>query len=237
MLIKPLSISAFVELIENVPGFSFARISDGGFFCLHGVKEKNCDGVVYTQAQADALKAMMLDSSITHGITSIALHVAKAEEWLEKNKIYVDWYDADVMNKAADTGNLFPFIECLRKRTIVYCGPKHLKRLRGFPIAGFVTCHPTAAFEESDRLENEISILVDRYDADMVLLSAGQGASPTLVSRLHQDRPNISVIDVGSIFDPYVGVFSRSGHKRAGIAGIQELGRKNFRQEVGSWWS
>jgi hypothetical protein len=237
MEFKSLSLSTFVEFIEKVPGFSFARISDGGFFCLQGKQGKNCDGVVYTQAQADALRAVMLDDSITHGITRIAIFAANAEQWLKDNGIEVDWYDADVMNKAADEGKLYPFIQCLEKRKIVYCGPKHLKRLQGFPIAGFVTCHPTAAFEEVDRLENELSVQIDKHRANTVLLSAGQGASPTLVSRLHRDRPEIVVIDVGSIFDPYVGVFSRSGHKRAGVKGIQELGRQNFKQETSSWWS
>lgn len=233
--ILPLSIEQFVGFIENKPGFSFARLSDGGFFCMQGRKGQNCDGVVYTKEQADSLLSAILDPNITHGITSIALHVARAAEWLYEKNIDITWYDADVMNKASDSGTLLPFVEALRRRKNVICGPSHLKALRGFPVAYFVECHGSQAFEEVDELEAEISYRVERENADTVLLSAGQGASPTLVSRLHQLYPQLTVIDVGSLWDPYVGVFSRSGHKKRGWEEYKKLGWKNFNQNIESW--
>jgi hypothetical protein len=233
--VKPLDILEFVRRIESEPGFSFARISDGGFFCILGRKGVNCDGAAYSSAQAEALISMMKDTTITHGITSIALHVTKAAEWLEEKNLVVDWYDADVMNKASDVGRLLPFIECLRKRKIIFCGPEHLRLVAGFPVQKFVRCHPTQAFEEVGDLELELEWEIKAYDADTVLLSAGQGASPTLVSRLHVIYPNINIIDTGSIFDPYVHVFSRSGHKKRGWEEYKRLGWKNFNENVESW--
>jgi hypothetical protein len=235
LFVKHLSIEQFVELIEEEPGFSFARISDGGFFCLQGRRGYNCDGVAYSREQADALTAMLKDPTIYHGITSIAIHVAHAAEWLHSKGIKVDWYDADVMNKASDEGKLFPFIECLRRRKIVFCGPSHLFKLGGFRIQKFVECHPSEAFEEVDELEAEISYHVGKINADTVLLSAGQGAAPTLVSRLHRLHPELVVLDTGSIWDPYVHVFSRSGHKRRGWEEYKRLGWLNFKMSIENW--
>jgi hypothetical protein len=233
--VKPFDILELVEKIETEPGFSFARISDGGFFCILGRKGVNCDGAPYSPAQAQALIAMMKDQTITHGITSIALNVTKAAEWLAENELNVDWYDADVMNKASDDGRLLPFIECLRKRRSLIVGPLHLYKLDGFPIVSHVICHPTQAFEEVDELELEISFRIARDEPDVILLSAGQGASPTLVSKLHAAYPKLTVIDTGSLFDPYLHVFSRSGHKKRGWEEYKRLGWKNFQMDISAW--
>lgn len=233
--IKPLSIQQFVQMIDMQKGFSFSRISDGGFFCLQGRKGYNCDGAPYSIEQADALLRMILDRDITHGITSIAVHAAKAAEWLQEKNIDIEWYDADVMNKASDDGNLLPFVECLRKRKIIFCGPDHLYRFSGFRVEKFVVCHSTQAFEEVSELEAEINFCIDKFKVDTVLLSAGQGASPTLVSRLHAAHPELTILDTGSIWDPYVHVFSRSGHKKRGWEEYKRLGLKNFNQNIAKW--
>lgn len=233
--VKPLTIRQFVNLIEAGPGFSFARISDGGFFCILGKKGVNCDGAPYSPRQAQALIDMMRDRTIIHGITSIALHATRAAQWLEEKNLNVEWYDADVMNKASDMGELLPFIECLRKRRSLIVGAAHLDKLKGFPIVQHVECHPTHAFEEVDELEAEIYFRVQRDAPDTILLSAGQGASPTLVSRLHAHYPRLTIIDTGSLFDPYVGVLSRSGHKRLGFDGFVKLGFKNFNEDIRQW--
>lgn len=233
--IKPLFITEFVEMIETIPGFSFARISDGGFFCMQGRKGYNCDGAAYSKEQSDCLFSMIKDENIYHGITSIALHIAKATEWLNEKNIDIQWYDADVMNKASDDGNLLPFIECLRKKKSLLVGAAHLDRLNGFPVTSFVECHATRAFEEVDELEAEIDFRILKDKPDAVLLSAGQGASPTLVSRLHAAHPKLIILDVGSLWDPYVGVLSRSGHKRRGLEEYKRLGWKNFNMDISGW--
>lgn len=231
--VTPLTITQFVQMA--VPGFAFARISDGGFFCILGRKGVNCDNSPYSPEQASALIAVIKDPYITHGITSIALHVTKAADWLHEHKIETQWYDADVMNKASDEGMLWPFVAFLQTQRSLLVGASHLDRLQGFPISSHVVCHPTHAFEEVDALEDEISFRIERDDPSVVLLSAGQGASPTLVSRLHSNYPKLIVIDAGSLFDPYVKVFSRSGHKRRGWSEYKRLGRLNFRTDIEGW--
>lgn len=202
---------------------------------MQGRKGYNCDGVAYSIQQAKSLLSVIKDPNITHGITSIAVHVARAAEFLHEKGIDIEWYDADVMNKASDTGTLLPFTEALRKRRNLLCGPTHLKKFLGVPVVEFVECHGSQAFEEVDELEIEISFRIERTKLDTILLCAGQGASPTLVSKLHENHPEVTVIDVGSLFDPYVHVFSRSGHKKRGWDGYKKLGWLNFRMDIEKW--
>lgn len=231
-----LSIEKFVGILEKDSAFTFARYGDGSFQCLQGKKGKNCDGVFYTEAQANALLASIQDDTINHAIGILALKTTGAEEWLISKEINIEWYDCDVMNSASDDGKLLPFIEWLRTKKIIFCGPGHLKKLKSFPIQYFVECHPIKAFEEVNELEDEILYRIDEKGADMVLLSAGSFASPALVSKLHNLFPkNLTILDTGSIWDPYVGVFSRSGHKRRGWEGYKKLGWLNFNENIENW--
>lgn len=202
---------------------------------MQGKKGYNCDGAAYSKEQAISLVSVIKDESIYHGITSIALHAARATEWLNEKNIDIQWYDADVMNKASDTGSLLPLIECLKNKRNIICGTSHLKNFQGVPSVAFVECHGSRAFEEVDELEAELLYRIERHDPDTVLLSAGQGASPTLVSRLHQVYPKLIVLDIGSLWDPYVKVFSRSGHKRRGWEEYKRLGWKNFNTDISEW--
>lgn len=234
--VRPLPLEEIVRHVRENSGLALARFSDGGFYCMQGIKGVNCDGVVYTAAQANALIAAIRNPKVTHCITSIALHRAYAALWLLKYSglDWVEWYDGDVMHKASEEGKLWPLIEVLRTKRIVMVGPAHLRRLLAFPLEHFIECHPTQAFEQVDALERKLFALLLGSEIDTVLISAGQGAAPTLVSRLAGSGR--TVLDMGSLWDMYVGVLSRSGPKRMGRKVIEELGRQNFHQEIGSWW-
>lgn len=235
LAVQPLTIEKFVDMIEGIPGFAFARYGDGTFFCMQGRKGQNCDGVVYTPQQASSLIATLKDKNIYHGIGDMAFSKAHADKWLEDQQIDLEWYDANVMHTASETGNFFPFIECMRKRKIIFCGPAHLRKFKGFSYQHFVECHPTRAFDEIDELELEISYRIEKHGADTVLASAGLGAAPTLVSRIHRNYPEVVVIDTGSVFDPYCGVYSRSPHRKRGREGTVALARKNLRMDISVW--
>lgn len=234
--VKPISITQFVRRLETEKGFSFARYGDGTFLSLNGFNGKNCDGADITIRQAGEIEESIRDDTITHSIGDLAISVGKAEEWLEKKGIEVEWYECNVMNTASHKGQLYPFVEWLRKRKTVFLGPKHVERLKAFPVRDFIPVHPTNAFDEIEELHITAEYMVERWLADTVLVSAGP-AAPPLVSRIHRSFPHLNVIDTGSIWDPYVGVLSRKVHKKMGEKQIKYLGRLNFKMEIGSWWA
>lgn len=235
LAVQPLSLAVLIDHIQHTKGFAFARYGDGTFFCMQGCKGKNCDGVVYTPEQASSLIATLYDKNIWHGIGNLALRDAHAAEWLHAHNIELDWYDANVIHQASETGKLFPLIEVFRKRKIIFCGPAHLRKLKAFPIQRFVECHATKAFDEIDALDLEIGYRIEQCQADTVLLSAGLGAAPTLVSRLHRDYPDVVILDTGSVWDPYCGVYSRRTHRKRGLTGTVSLAKINLRMDIRTW--
>jgi len=230
--VKPFSIDQLVARLEAEEGFSFARYGDGTFLCLKGMGGKNCDGASLGWAQAAGLEESIRDQSITHGIGDLAIKVGAAE-WLAEKGIETVWYDANVMNTASLTGKLYPLVKWLQKRKIVLVGPSHLTKMRGFPVQVYVVTHPTRAWEQLDGIKTTVLNGI-AAGADTVLLSTGP-STPTLVSQLHQLAPTATVIDTGSVWDPYVGVYSRKVHKRMGQHRIISLGKDNFRQNILAW--
>jgi hypothetical protein len=227
VVVKPLSIEQFVSNLEE-PGYSFARYGDGTFLGMQGQKGLNCDGSPIHPNQTTLLEKSILDSSITHGMGNLAISVAKAHLWLEARGIDIEWYDCNVMHTASVSGELYPFIEWLRKRRTILLGPGHLQQLKGIPLQGFYAVHPTHAFYELPRLEKIASRSIVRLRANTVLISAGT-AAPVLVSHLHRAFPDVNVVDTGSVWDPYVGVLSRKVFRRLGYAGIRKLRLENFK--------
>lgn len=237
LVIKPLNLALFLEMAKSKSGFAFARYGDGTFYCMQGHKGKNCDGVIYTEAQAAALIETLYDTSITHSIGNLAISEAGAAEWLDEKGIELGWYDCNVLNTASYRGDLHPFILFLQARTSILIGPPHVARMANvFPVAEAIICHPTKAFEQLDELASNAYAAAVVEDADVILISAGVGAGPTLVSRLHSALPNKVILDVGSLWDMYVGVMSRKKAKKLGKLKIERLARANFRQGLERLW-
>lgn len=233
--VRPLSLADIIERIE-AGRIALARFSDGSFFCLQGKEGANCDGVVYTPEQAAALRECLDNDLVTHGLLWVAELRADALRWCLDNDVQVAWYRGDAIGDASEDGALWKFRRCLYHKRVVMVGPAHLRRFGAWPVVGFVECPPSTALEDVDRLESETYALALQTDAEVILFSCGQAASPTLVSRLSRKLVDVSLLDCGSVWDMYVGVLSRSGPKRMGKEHIIELGRRNFHMEVGAWW-
>lgn len=233
MVIEELSLTQFVEKLAE-PGWSFARYGDGTFLCLQGSKGINCDGASLSSVQAEGLEESLRDETIAHGIGDLALTTGRAEEWLAKKRLNIHWYECNVMNTASHQGRLLPFVRWLRDRKVIMVGPKHLERFKGFPRTEFVEVHPTDAYRYLDHTVNMVCRYLAQGRGNTVLISAGPSA-PTMVSRIHCTFPLANVIDTGSVWDPYVGVYSRKVHRRMGPDYIRNLGKVNFRQDIAEW--
>lgn len=234
LTVKPFSIKEFVDRLKAERGFSFARYGDGTFMSMMGREGTNCDGAEVSIRQAQELRASLLDAAIAHGIGDKAVEMG-AGAWLEKEGIEIEWYDCNVLHTASLRGKLFPFVSWLRRRKVVMIGPSHLRRFKAFPVHAFVEAHPTGAFDQIEDLSITAAYAVTREQAEAVLISAGP-AAPPLVSKLHQQLPWVNVLDVGSLWDAYVGVLSRKVFRISTRQHIRDLGWQNFKQETGDWW-
>ena len=101
-------------------------------------------------------------------------------------------------------------MKACESRELILVGPKHLDRMFD---AGFIGVPDRNAWLDYKRVRSD---LVDRLAAmikPVVLFCAGM-MSNVLIDDLSKED-GVTLIDCGSVFDPYVGVCSRKYH--AGI--------------------
>jgi len=121
-------------------------------------------------------------------------------------------------------GNLGPFFKAVRTRRTILVGPEHFERLPEEVIGRFT--HIPVPGKTAWKVVDETcdQVLSTANTGDLVLFSSGM-ASGVSVHRLWPElKGQVTLWDVGAIFDPYCGVFSRKVYKtekwQQGIMGL-----------------
>lgn len=229
MKITSLPLDWFTTKLSSGWPFSFARYGDGEWAAILNTPGRTRDGQTYTaELGADLVASLAAPWPFAHAISPIAIRTYgnPIETWLAEHRIDVRWYDSEVFLTASITGTLLPFITALRARKVVYVGPPHLRTLtRLLPLVDFIE----TPIHNAHRAKAELAhaIRTRRTIADVVLLSCGPAAT-VLVNDLWKHLPEHTLIDLGSLFDPYCGVASRSYMTRHNW---HKLRRENFGQE------
>lgn len=193
--------------IDERINFKFARYGDGEFLCMAGKIGRNKDMHEYFADLGQALNdAFYADPSymvgvqplsVFHGLYQSALQFAPGPKLIK---------DADVLHSASIDGKLPEFMTVLDGRRTVLVGPEYLKAM-GFDA--HILIPELNCWRNYDgvkhRLKKEIKT------DDVVLLCASM-MSEVLIHDFQ--REFITMIDCGSVFDPYVGKFSRSYHHK-----------------------
>lgn len=207
----------FVYKISRNEVFTFSRWGDGEASVLLGDKGQNCDGVQYTPSLAYALRNVVSDNNIPKysnyhfGLLGIARTYGgeRLQKYFKKNT-KIQWEDGDFLTNASKLGKLLPLIQVLRSKRVLYVGPKHLRSLGqvgAFEISKFVEVPLYGAFEEEKRICSDI--IRDWGQTDLIAVSMGIGAK-VLIHNLYKVIGQVrSIVDFGSTFDGYVGVYSR----------------------------
>jgi len=107
-------------------------------------------------------------------------------------------------------------MEALQKRIVILVGPAHLCKLNSiFACEKFIEVPARDCFLSIDRTEKETrNILQSAPEGSVLSLSCAMSAN-ILIDRLFPIYgKRCFMIDFGSVWDPYVGVKSRSYHHR-----------------------
>lgn len=213
------------KLNAGIP-FAFARYGDGEFQAILGWNGKTKDGQTYTPELREALAQTLLvpcDYKYAVGPMALRMHGPDILTWLENERINLKWYDTEVFLEASINGTLRPFIDSLRARNVLYFAPRHLHRLSdSIPSLRVHECDGHEAYSRIDQLLAAGVSAARKFD--VMLFSCGP-ASKVLVYRLKRQLPRLTLIDIGSLFDPYFGVYSRTYMKRQDW---QKLARLNL---------
>lgn len=126
------------------------------------------------------------------------------------------WHDTQVFARAYVDGDLGKLTKQFRIRPLVVVGPLRMANLKKHPStyisfghARYIMTAEKNCFSEVDRIAGQIAHNIAQ-DA-VVVLCCGPTAK-VLIHRLA--RPDITMIDLGSALDPFVGVFQRKYHRK-----------------------
>ena len=218
MNVSPTEIMEFVDIVRQKRPTTLSRWGDGEFRALMGdVRGSNCDRHPFSQElHRDLLQIIRSRPGYRIGIQGLVLQHHKYAErvpaWLKKEGLQdLAWDDADVFHKASSQDALDPFVDALRSSTLLLVGPEHLSHV--YSMLGMC---PHVKVPESVRYSAVAGIVKDTAAMlrgckhAVVSISAGMSAN-ILIDRLFREFGDRHILlDLGSLWDPFAGVYSRS---------------------------
>jgi hypothetical protein len=198
--------------LKNNVNFKFARYGDGELFCMSGKVGRNCDKHEYfPDLGASLINAVSENKGYMVGVQPLSVsHLPHlVDEFILKHHLEKDLYNADVLHNASIDGKLDIFMNALDSRNVILVGPAHLCNL--FEEMVHIVTVKINAWIDYHKIREELGYHIEWTDKPVILLSCGMMAEVLLHDFADTDS---TIIDTGSVFDPYCGVYSRSYHHK-----------------------
>ncbi len=204
----------YARMIEARIPFAQANYGDGEWECLLGEQGSNVNGEVYTPELAEQLRETLLKHSGMWLGTNPSDRVrGRADDWVRGHDLQeLPWIFKESLSEANVHGGLAPFLKACRSRNVILVGPEHLIDLPNELIGArfrSVLVHPHDAWRDVDRIVDQV--LGHLEPCDLVLFAAGMASNlciHMLMEDLVLENDQATLLDVGALFDPYVGVLS-----------------------------
>jgi hypothetical protein len=227
LVVRRIPAEELIRKIDARDPFAFSRWGDGEWHSLFGrVEGRNRCGHRYFPEMGVELKRVLLGRpSYVLGMQDLALRIYKGriEKWLFENNLdNLDWINADVFHKLSSKGRIDPLVESLRNTpALVLVGPNHLRKLEGYLGFGkFVEVPlPDCYLTMGQTLAKLKKVSKKLPIGSVIAISAAMPANLMIdaLARTEAGR-RLILIDLGSVWDPYAGVKSRSYMKDMDVA-------------------
>lgn len=196
-------LSYYVDRLKSGKFFSMARYGDGELYCMWGKNGRNSNGCYYTPELRKDLLASLChndDETFIYGLQRVLPQDRKRAE----TDYPVNWFDSEIFGDALVEGKLYPLIAQLRLMKTVVIGHDGLQEVgRVFYYNEFISVPPSNAHE----MKQSVIKTVQKIGPAVYLFSCGMAAN-AFISELH-GMENTFLLDVGHIWDPFVGNLSR----------------------------
>jgi hypothetical protein len=203
--------SGMIDNLKSHKAFKFARYGDGEINCMTGKLGANCDGHEYFPDLGVALiESVKEEPEYMVGIQPLSVDHLKFHVDVyfgHFNKLY----NADVLHSASIDGRLGDFIKALEGRYVILVGAVHLATM----FEGVHIVIPERnCWKQYEKVCEQIQFHISGIENAVVLLCASM-MSEVIIKRFEDEYHTF--IDAGSVFDPYVNVFSRRYHQKLKI--------------------
>jgi hypothetical protein len=197
-----------IDKINNKERYTFSRFGDGEWNAILEKQGSNCDGHHYFPDMGLRLKEVLTTEIIDN----------------YANEYGIKWVASDIFHHASIKGNLQPLLEALDTRNVILVGGEHLKNYN--KKYKFIPVPRKNCWTDYKKTLTRIQEYLLQNDADnleepknYVILFCASMMSNVLIDDLHPiaEVVGVTLIDIGSLFDPFVGVNSRAYHKKLKI--------------------
>jgi hypothetical protein len=114
----------------------------------------------------------------------------------------IEFYEKDIWHKEMCNANLYPLIRAIRSKNTVIIGNKMLRGLTFLKYSKFIEVDYPNCFDDLNRVANEILY----YNQPGVYVFACGIPATLFVQAVHGKIENSWFIDMGSIWDGFVGI-------------------------------
>ena len=200
--------------IKNKVPFSLSRFGDGEVNCMLGKSGKNCDQHTYFPDMGKALKkALESKPEYICGIQPLSMSHYRDKVVELAGELDIDWVNSDVLHDANITEHLKRFFEALEDQPVILIGPERLKDVK-IKYTHHIQIPLTNCWNVSGDVEDALYDIISDNSYHILLFCASMSTN-VMIDNLYKDfGKQVTMIDAGSIFDPHVGVNTRSYHHK-----------------------
>ena len=214
MMIQNVPLSFYCSRLDAGENFKFLRFGDGEFHCYLGsniVIGKN-EHDIYP-ALTNKIRSIVdnLNHSHYNALQPFSLTIPEFQNIIPD----YNWLNADVFHNASEAGLLAPFFRSLYKRDVVLVSNWEKRKFN--KSWGFIRVEDRNCFNDYDYVMHNIG---DWPNNTVFLFAASRLSVPVI----YDGPEDCTMIDIGSLLDPYIGRVTRGYHKRM----TEEVIRKNL---------
>jgi len=209
----------FLSRLQSKEPFSFSRWGDGEWKSVLGrQKGHNCDGHYYTaELSQDLGKVLTAKPRYALGMQGLAMRLYGPQiiAWLNERWLgSLEWSNCDVFHYAVIHGHMQKLLSVLSSREVILIGPRHLAGIgsvkSAFKPRGHIIVPDKSAHKDKKRIIQDARATMGLIKNSIVSVCAGMTAE-IIVDALHETHgEDHTIIDFGSLWDPLMGVKSRT---------------------------
>lgn len=235
MVVHDMPLEWYTNKLANKEYFSMGMYGDGEWMAIFKdrVGFGNAENTIYTPELCEELRESLKFKSDNFLFSSPAIlksakdtHIGekKIDETLKEIGADVEFYEKDMWDREVRSGGLLPFIKQLQKMNVVIISNEALRGLTFLKYDHFVEIPYPNCHLEMDRVVNEC---LDYGKPGVYLIAAGLPAA-LFAQKLHDRIPSSWFLDLGSIWDAFVGIGAQRGWR--GEMYADEVKYNNWKQ-------
>lgn len=210
----------YVEKINKNEPFSICTMGDGEFIAAFGqhVGGENAEATVYSQELCDQMresfkfKAENFYFSAPAGLKDAGLTgigEVRIDRFLNDIGADIEFHEMEIWDQAMKAGNFGGFIKALRAKNVCVISNQALRLLTPLKYDKFIEIGYPNCFLEVDRVVQEVL----EYGKPGVYLIAMGIPAVLVAQRLHGKIKDSWFIDIGSVWDTFVGIGRQRGFR------------------------